>query len=224
MPIVDLTRTLRHRGPSSRTQPVPMVFPSVTHEQTAPSFEGDFSIASMGLILSDHAGTHVDAWSHLAPGSASIDEMDLESFIAQATVVDISSLAPGEAAGASIADDVPSGAEAVLCRTGAPEPMDHTPGYHTDFPGLSSAAVDALHERGIRLLGTDARSIDTASSERAGAAGLPAHRACLRHGIVVVENLYLPEHLSGTVFEFMAFPLKIEAATGSPVRAIASVP
>lgn len=228
MGIVDLTRTIRHRGPASRTQPVPMIFPSVSHEDTRPGLGGHFSIASMGVLMSDHAGTHVDAWNHLSPSpdAQSIDQMELSQFVAAATVVDVSSYGPGEVVSASATAEqlerLAEPVQAVLFRTGAsPEPLEDGPAYHVDFPGLDWDTITELRRRGIRLVGTDARSIDTAASERAGAHCLPAHRACLEHGVVVVENLLLPSHLCGTVFEFVALPLKLAGATGSPVRAIA---
>lgn len=228
MGIVDLTRTIRHRGPASRTQPIPMIFPSVTHEDTRPGFGGHFSIASMGVLISDHAGTHVDAWNHLSPSpdAQSIDQMDLSQFVATATAVDVSSYRPGEVvparAVAERLDGVGEPVQAVLFRTGAsPEPLEDGPAYHVDFPGLDRDTIAELRRRGVRLVGTDARSIDTAASERGGPDCLPAHRACLEHAVVVVENLHLPPSLCGTVFEFMALPLKLAGATGSPVRAIA---
>lgn len=231
MGIVDLTRTVRHRGPASRTQPVPMIFPSVTHDVTGPGFGGHFSIASMGLVMSDHVGTHVDAWSHLSPSpdAQSIDQMELSQFMATATVIDVSSYGPGETVSARVAaeqlDRLPEPVQAALFRTGAsPEPLEDGPAYHVDFPGLDGTTITELRRRGIRLVGTDARSIDTAASEHAGADCLPAHRACLEHGVVVVENLLLPAHLCGTTFEFVALPLKLGGATGSPVRAIARTP
>lgn len=227
--IVDLTRTLRHLGPSTRTQPVPMMFPTVTHESTRPRYDGALSIASMGILLSDHAGTHVDAWSHLSdePGTASIDEMPLAGFTARAVVVDVSDAGRPSATGPAVLDlvdavlDRAESVEAVLFRTGAvPEPSEDVEGYLEGFRGIGADVIERLAARRVRLVGTDARSLDPAEAEH-GADGLPAHRACLQARIVVCENLDLRAAPVETPFTFFALPLKLAGCTGSPVRAVA---
>jgi kynurenine formamidase len=224
---VDLTRTLRSRGPHSGTQPTPLILGSVSHEESAASRGGGFSTASMVLVLSDHAGTHADAWNHMDPRPDALDvaSMPLENFVGIGTAVDASAYGPGEVIPASVlasALDAAAGdIDAVLVRTGAvAEPPQSAQAYLNGFPGLGQAAVEQMAERGIRILGTDARSIDTAASE-SGSDIQPAHRACLAHQVVVLENLLVPEWLCGQVFELIAMPLKIAQGTGSPVRAVA---
>lgn len=225
--IVDLTRTLRHMGPSTLSQPVPMMWPTLTHERSSAAFEGALSIASMGVLLSDHAGTHVDAWSHLTcdPAAATIDAMRLTDFVGRGVVLDATDTAVDGVVGAHASHraDIPDGTDAVLVRTAAvPEPPPDRHTYLQRFPGVSAELVHSLADRGVRILGTDARSIDR-SSDEAGRHGLPAHRACLDRGVVVVENLLLPADLVGLQFLFLALPLRLAGCTGSPVRAVALV-
>jgi arylformamidase len=204
-----------------------MMFPTVTHETTRPRYDGALSIASMGLLLSDHAGTHVDAWSHLTdePGAATIDQMALGDFVATAVVVDVGD-AGRPATGPAVRARVDAAldradAEAVLFRTGAvAEAADDVAGYLEGFRGLGADLIEQLAGRGVRLVGTDARSIDPADAEH-GADGLPAHRACLLARMVVCENLDLREAPAGEPFTFLALPLKLAGCTGSPVRAVA---
>ncbi|MDR1387738.1 MAG: cyclase family protein [Propionibacteriaceae bacterium] len=226
---VDLTRTLASKGHHSATQPTPLILPNTTHAESAASRGGGFSTASMLLLFSDHAGTHVDAWRHMDPDPAAGDvaSMPLDLFCATATAVDLSGLEPDDVIPADdlerALDDLSQPVEAVLIRTDAvPEPCPDLASYMGGFPGLSGDAVHRLADRGVRLLGTDARSIDTAASERAsGDAIQPAHRATLARGVVHIENLFIPASLCGQVFELFAFPLKLAGATGSPVRAVA---
>jgi kynurenine formamidase len=222
--IVDLTRALRHMGAHTASQPTPMLWPTVTHESTAPAFDFAYSIASMGIQLSDHAGTHVDAWSHLSsdPRASSVDRMPLDRFVGRATVVDAASYAAGQSIPVQVLDHpLPDGCEVVLFRTAAcPDPPPSPSVYLTEFPGLTSELVHLLADRGVRAVGTDARSIDLAADE-GGAHGLPAHRACLAREVVVFENLLLPEDLVGREFLFVGVPLHLVGATGSPVRAVA---
>jgi len=112
-------------------------------------------------------------------------------------------------------------AEAVLFRTNSsPEPTTDLGVYLEEFPGLSASLIHALADMGVRIVGTDARSIDLAAAE-SGADGLPAHRSCLDRQVLVYENLYLPANLANRSFTFIGMPLKLEGCTGSPVRAIA---
>ena len=55
---------------------------------------------------------------------------------------------------------------------------------------------------------------------------LPGHVILLvRHGIYIIENLYLEELARDQTYEFtfICLPLKMRGATGSPVRPIAMV-
>jgi kynurenine formamidase len=226
--IFDLTRPLNHLGPSTHTQPRPVIFQTVTHDSTRDRYGGALSIASMGFLLSDHAGTHVDAWTHLTdePGAASIDRMPLSDFVARAVVIDVTDAQSSAATGEQICTRV-TGAierhrvEAVLFRTGAVRNALADPeGYLEGFRGIGADVVLAAAARGIRLIGTDARSLDPASAER-GPDGLPAHRACLEKQVVVCENLDLVEAPDDQPFLFLALPLRLTGCTGSPVRAVA---
>ena len=52
-----------------------------------------------------------------------------------------------------------------------------------------------------------------------GAAGLPAHRALLRSGVVVLEGLDLGGVPPGT-YELVCLPLRIMGGDGAPARAV----
>lgn len=209
---------------------MPMIWSSVTHAETAENFGGTFSLASMALLMSDHVSTHVDAWTHMSstPDAESVDEMSLDAFVAVSTAIDVSRWGSDEVIGPGplleALDKLRSGIEGVILRTGAvPEPCPSRETYMTGFPALTGEAVNALAQRGVRLLGTDARSIDTAGSEKLGADALPAHKACLARRVVVIENLLVPHSVCGRIFELWALPLKIAGGTGAPVRAVAKL-
>ena len=107
--------------------------------------------------------------------------------------------------------DVPVEAPRVLFRTGSfPDPERWTP----DFASLSAELIESLHAQGVRLVGIDTPSIDPQESE-----DLPAHRAAADHDIAILEGLVL-EHVTPSRYTLAAFPLRLEGADASPVRAV----
>lgn len=157
-----------------------------------------------------HVGAHADAPSHYARGAASIDKRPLDLYLGPCQVLRLAAgrdtlLGPDDLRGASIA------APRVLLATGTfPDPTI----FNEDFAALSPVLIDFLHERGARLVGVDTPSLDPCHSKE-----LPAHQACFRHDMGILEGLVL-RHVPEGVYELIALPLPIAGADGSPVRAI----
>ena len=157
-----------------------------------------------------HVGAHADAPSHYGRGAASIDARPLDLYLGPCQVLRVAAqrealLEPDDLRGASIA------APRVLIATGTfPDPAV----FNEDFAALSPALVEHLHEQGARLVGVDTPSLDPCHSKH-----LPAHRACLRHDMAILEGLVLA-HVPEGIYELIALPLRISGADGSPVRAI----
>ena len=147
------------------------------------------------LKLGEHSGTHVDAPAHFIPGGKTVDEMPLEKFIGEAFVVDVRD---GE--GTVKLDELPDSGyygKIVLFLTGG--------------RGLSPEVALFLVAEGVKAVGTDAMSIGDET----------VHTILLSEEVPVFENLTNLDILLGRTFTFVAFPLKIEGGSGSPVRAVA---
>jgi arylformamidase len=86
--------------------------------------------------------------------------------------------------------------------------------FPEQIPVVEENVPGYLRERGIVLLGVDVPSVDALDSK-----DLPVHHQLVRHGIVILESLYLREVPAG-VYELIALPLKLAGADGAPVRAI----
>ncbi len=119
--------------------------------------------------------------------------------------------------------------DAVLVRTGWPVGRFHDPiafnGLETGVPGPDESAARWLASRDIRLTGADTLAYEHLPAG-AGQRLLPAHVALLvEHGIHIVEVLDLERLARDGVheFAFVALPLRIVGATGSPIRPIALV-
>ncbi|MFP4201197.1 MAG: cyclase family protein, partial [Clostridia bacterium] len=82
------------------------------------------------------------------------------------------------------------------------------------FRYLLPETVELLSRRGVLLIGTDGPSVDAFDSKT-----LPAHKACGRCGINILEFLDLSQ-VAGGEYRLLAAPLKIAGADGSPVRAL----
>jgi len=147
------------------------------------------------LKMGEHSGTHVDAPAHFIPGGKTIDEMPLERFAGRGMVVDVRN-----GNNPVRLDEIPDGGyfgKIVLFLTGGRE--------------LSPEVALFLVAEGVKAVGTDSMSIG----------GDAVHRILLSEEVPVFENLINLEALLGKDFTFVAFPLKIEGGSGSPVRAVA---
>lgn len=195
------------------------------HEETVKNFEGGFSYASKGLLLSDHGPTHVDALSHLDPRPAapSIDQMPLGLFYGDAVCLDLSHKEPRtyisdtdlDAANASAGDVVQSG-DILLLYTGTFNRRYGSKDYLSQYPGLDESGSAWLVEHGVKAFGVDSPSPDNPISRT-----YPCHMMCRAHGIHHYENLANLDQLVGQRFVFIGFPLRVRGGTGSPVRAVA---
>ncbi len=83
-----------------------------------------------------------------------------------------------------------------------------------DFAALTPGLIDHLHRQGVRLVGIDTPSIDPCTSK-----DLPAHKACLKNDMAILEGVVLDAVPEG-LYELIALPLKLVGFDGSPVRAI----
>ncbi len=68
--------------------------------------------------------------------------------------------------------------------------------------------------RGLRLLGVDSPSVDPRDSKN-----LPVHHMLFAGNGAILENLDL-RRITPSMYELMAFPLKLMALDAAPVRAV----
>ena len=166
------------------------------------------------ICLSSHTGTHIDAPLHLLPDGASLDAVSLDVLIGPTEVVYIPGVAcitPAEL----VALDLPHTCQRLLLRTANSERGLLTGAtFAPDFTALSAEAGVWLAARGVRLVGIDAPSIDPFTEE-----ALPAHRALLSAGVVIVEGVDLRAVPPGH-FELLCLPLKLAGGDGAPARVV----
>lgn len=144
-----------------------------------------------------HTATHSDAPSHFCFEGENIDEVDLQKYIGQCTVIEVPA---GIITAEYVENNFPKKCARLLIK-----------GHGKSF-FMESAAYEAV-ESGICLIGTDANSIGIHGNQA------KPHRAFLGSGVAVLEGLDLEKTVPGDYF-LIAPPVKIGAVDGAPVRAV----
>jgi arylformamidase len=161
------------------------------------------------LNMSVHTGTHTDGGYHVSASGLRAAQLPLDAFLGQALVIDARGR---EVLDERVLDDVAlNGAVRVLFRTrGA---IDVTV-FPRDFLSPTVGLARRLVQAGVRLVGSDAPSMDHVDSKT-----LDAHHVLVDAGVAILENLVLSEVPAG-VYTLIALPLKLTEADASPVRAV----
>lgn len=198
---------------------------SVSLNPSTPEWPGDtaFSCGWASLISSGasvnvssftsspHVGTHADAPLHVRDGLPGSHELSLDSFYGPAIVVDVGTLSNEiEIEDLEKIQSLPF-VERLLLKTGRTIAGGAFP---EDWPTLSESCVRTLLGRGLRLLGVDAPSVDPRDSRN-----LPVHHMLFAGNGAILENLDL-RRITPSMYELMAFPLKLMALDAAPVRAV----
>ena len=114
--------------------------------------------------------------------------------------------------------------DVVLARTGSGA-LWHDAAEYLRSGGMSADASTWLAEQRVLAVGADNMTWDEIGVVDPDLrVSLPGHLILLvRHGIYIIENLYLEALARDRCYEFtfVCLPLKIQGATGSPVRPIA---
>lgn len=172
------------------------------------------SVNVAAVATSVHVGTHADGPLHTGDGPA-VGSLALEAFLGQAVVVDARPFVAGEpplVSEAALEGLDPAETPRVLLRTRDDEAAGER--FPKRFAALSPALCGRLAERGFRLVGTDAPSVDPVDSKE-----LESHRVLVEAGIPNLENLALSGVAPGR-YTLVALPLRLTEADSSPVRAI----
>ena len=165
------------------------------------------SVNVAALTMSAHTGTHTDGGFHVSPDGTRAADLPLDAYVGQAVVVD----ARGRDLDERILDDVAPGVTRVLFRTRDEVDASVFPAeFKSPTEGLARRLVDA----GVRLVGSDAPSMDHVDSKT-----LDTHHILVDAGVAVLENLVLSNVEPG-VYTLIALPLKLVEADSSPVRAV----
>ena len=146
-----------------------------------------------------HTGSHIDAPLHFIKNGMSVSEIDDKYFFTNTFLADVSKY--------KFIDSE------VLKKYNLSEVNSLV--FKTDSENifLTKDGAEYILKTGIMLVGTDNMDIEDESC-----GDFSVHKTLLRNNILIAENLDL-KNISEGFYKLYCFPLKIENADGSPIRA-----
>jgi kynurenine formamidase len=207
--IIDLTHPLNNNIP---------VYPGTE----SPLFKQTFHIQQHGFTetkinMLTHHGTHIDAPAHMVLNGKTLDKFQADKYYGSALcincnylrngIIDLKFLEPFE-------EKIKLN-DFLLLNTRWSEKWG-TEAYYSNFPVLSKQACEWLSNFTLKGIGIDNISLDTIDSKN-----FENHFIVFEKEMIIIENLTNLNQLEDTEFILSCFPLKIENADGSPVRAVA---
>ena len=226
--IIDLTDTIRV-GLVEQTAGRAMIEKYGIHEVSMEP-EMNFKVTtgrSTFLGISTQVGTHVDAGAHVEPDGWPVDQIDLDRMMGPGVLVDVR--------GKTAEDPVtPADMEKQSIHEG--DILVFYFNYHPPKAGelysqsyLTDETARWLVKHKVRAIASNTPGVE---NFKRGVAqhwtdpenqkvAWPVHKILLSNRIPIIEGLTNVDQLIGKKFRFIALPLKIQGADGSPVRAVA---
>jgi kynurenine formamidase len=212
--VVDLSHSINAETQVYPGDPAPVL---AVHSTIA---KDGFNLLS--VQMGSQTGTHVDAPFHFDDATEKIDQIPLERFMGRGVVLNVSGLAARtpiswEMIREQAADFHPG--DIALIHTGWSKHFG-TDEYF-NHPYLTAEACQNLLDLGVLVFGIDAINIDETPDETHEGVGFPVHHLIAERAGIISENM---TNLAAIDFAdplISLLPIKLEAADGAPVRAVA---
>ncbi|HVP82035.1 MAG TPA: cyclase family protein [Nitrososphaeraceae archaeon] len=175
---------------------------------------------SEAIFLSTHTGTHMDAPSHFIKGAEPIDIIDVNRFVMNN--VHLLKIAKSSNQLITTEDIINSDTDikendSIVFSTGW-EHNYNSDNYMSSNPGLSPDAATYLSNKKINAVAIDSPSIDSGMESK-----FPVHQILLKNNVLIIENICNLTQIPKKILKLIAIPLKLQGATGSPIRALAII-
>lgn len=211
MKVIDLTHTIQETMPVYPGTEPPKFLPANTYETDG--------FKETELRMYTHTGTHMDPPAHLYPGRTTLDQFPTDQFIGKALVIDCRELREGEPITMEFLrkyGEKTEQADFLLFNLGWDKRWG-TEAYFGDYPCIDEEVLDYIMQGSYKGIGFDVIGLDPIADEN-----LTRHKklfaAC---DMVNIENLKNLDLCGSELFRFSCYPLKLENADGSPIRAVA---
>jgi arylformamidase len=185
---------------------------SVVIERTSSIAEGGAANISR-LHAGVHAGTHIDAPLHFIDNGKSVDKIDTNLFSGRAKIIDIEESRSIRYEHVKSINKAES--DAVFFKTPSSMRTLEEP-FNTEFTGLEYDAAVHILEMGIKVIGTDALSIESYRSKEHD-----VHKLLLKKDVLIIEGLWLKD-ISPGIYNYICLPILINGSDGAPARVVLS--
>ena len=171
------------------------------------------------VFLSSHTGTHLDAPYHFLEKGKKIHEISLKRLIINAILIKIRKRRDQAITKTDIQKfekkhgKIPN--ESTIVFWTGWQKMIKNDSYFVNNPGLSVTAAKYLISKKTNLVGIDSPSIDLGKEKR-----FLVHHVFAKNDVLIVENLANLDKIKSWKFQLAVLPIKLENATGAPVRAV----
>jgi len=220
--IVDLTLDTFPGMPTLGA--VPSYWARASHDLTGFFYKGALSYQTHSMMLTEHAGTHLDAPYHFKESGLAIHELPLTRLVVRARVFDMTHKKPLEAIEPADFEAAQRKAKMHLePGDGAVVWTEHSKNYYTrpDYGDyrqfISAAGAKWLVRQKPSIVITDLVGLDEPVDITS-----PVHNAVLRGGVCMLQVTTNIRRLAKGEWYVCAFPIKLVQGTGSPLRAFAA--
>ncbi len=210
------------------------VYPGSPKEQFIPNTRFSTGDENNTTVITHylHNGSHVDAPYHFDKDGASIDRVDISTYMFSSPLfIDCRK----EKSGLITKEDILTygeeltQADILLLCTGYGRIREDDVCYADDFPALCEEAAEYIRNtlKNVKAIAIDTLSIESATGGPAN--GFPVHRMLLHHetsrerALAVYEDIDLEKARGLNIRSIMAFPLRLVGLDGSPVTMVAEV-
>jgi arylformamidase len=205
---IDLTHTISAEMTYFPGTPPPVLKKFCTIEQDG--------YTELELSITTHTGTHIDAPAHILKHGRRLEEYEISYFIGKAVSIDCTSC---KSITKELLEDnriLSDGVNFLILKTGWAKRWGSDE-YLRNFPALTQKAAEYIVSLGLRAV-----CMDTISADRIEDISLPIHNTLLGGGVLIAENLNIPEDFPcDNPVDLWIIPLKIANSDGSTIRVFA---
>jgi arylformamidase len=174
-----------------------------------------------GAHMRLHAGTHVDAPSHMVKGGKDIHQLPISLFIGPAVVADIRHRGPKEAITPADLDKAVGAhfqrGDRLLLRTDINKEYDGSPEWIAKAPYLTDESVAWCVEHGVSIVGFDFyHGQKPAGADPTSSTSRKLHT----HEILTMPYLTNLAAITKPRVTLISLPLKMKNVEASPIRAV----
>lgn len=171
--------------------------------------------SELSISMYTHTGTHLDTPAHIIEHGNTLSDFPIDKYFGKAIICKYSQNSGLTVDQIKAKIDFYGLPDFILLSCGWDKYWGHNK-YFTDYPVPDPPVFEYLAQLKLKGIGTDTVSIDILNTDT-----YPNHHTVLEADYIIVENLTNLDKLPDSIFEFSCFPLNIELADGSPVRAVA---